>query len=195
VTDNRIYIILSIITLFAILTSTIPTYAQPTWETYEDEDCGIAIDHEYKDDMISSDPFNEFTIYPMPHFDDPDFIFVHIEVKCTSPATPITEEMMEMLKTEIMTPDTKVEDQYAVIYEDIAFDKITIDGEEAGTVKAGGQSGFGETGWIEHGILTNHGDKLYQIKIGYVGSDGVTGFGKLYSDAEEHIIDSIKFTD
>lgn len=169
------------------------TKAQPTWETYEDEDCRIAIDHQYKDDMISSDPLNEFTIYPMPHFDDPDFIFVHIEVTCASPTTPITEEMMEALKTEVMTPDTKVEGQYAAIYEDIALDRITIDGEEAGTVKAGGQSGFGETGWVEHGILTNHGDKLYQIKIGYVGSDGVTGFGKLYSDAEEHIIDSIKF--
>ncbi len=171
------------------------TEAQPTWETYEDEDCGIAIDHQYKDDMISSDPLNEFTIYPMPHFDDSDFIFVHIEVTCASPTTPITEEMMEVLKTEVMTPDTKVEGQYAVIYEDIAFDRITIDGEEAGTVKAGGQSGFGETGWVEHGILTNHGDKLYQINIGYVGSDGVTGFGKLYSDAEEHVIDSIKFID
>jgi hypothetical protein len=30
-----------------------------------------------------------------------------------------------------MTPDTKVDDQYSVIYEDISFDKYTIDGEMA----------------------------------------------------------------
>ncbi len=169
-------------------------YAQPTWETYEDEDCGIKIDHSYEDDMISSDSPTEFLIYPMPHFDDPDFMFVHIKVNCSNPATPITPDSMTSAKTEVMTPDTRLKDQTAVIYEDISFDIYTIDGESAGTVKAGGSSGVGETGWVEHVILTNHGDKQYKINLGFVGNEGVSGFGKIYTTLEDHIIDSIDFT-
>ncbi len=55
----------------------------------------------------------------MPHFDDPDFMFVHIDVDCSDPATTITRAIMESSKTEAMTPDTKVDEQYSVIYEDI----------------------------------------------------------------------------
>lgn len=171
------------------------TFAQPTWETYEDEDCGIKIDHQYEDDAISSDFVNEFTIYPIPHFDDPDFIFVYIEVTCSSPTTPITQEMMELAQTEAMTPDTEVEGHYAVIYEEISFDKYSIDGELTGSVKAGGQSGFGDTGWVELVLLTNHGDKQYKINLGFVGGEGVSGFGKIYTTLQDHIIDSIEFTD
>ena len=41
------------------------TFAQPTWETYEDEDCEIAIDHQYEDDIIDSNAVNEFSIISM----------------------------------------------------------------------------------------------------------------------------------
>lgn len=169
-------------------------YAQSTWETYEDEDCGIKIDHSYQDDTISSDSQTEFSIYPMPHFDDPDFMFVHIKVDCSKPATPITQDIMTSAKTEAMTPDTRLQGQTAVIYEDISFDRYTVDGETAGTVKAGGSSGIGETGWVENVILTNHGDKQYKINLGFVGSEGISGFGKIYSTLEEHVLNSIEFT-
>ncbi len=51
------------------------------------------------------------------------------------------------------------------------FDKYTMEGEMAGTVKAGSSSGLGGSGWVEHAILTNHGDKLYKINLGSVGSE------------------------
>ena len=173
---------------------TLVTYAQPQWETYENEDCGIAIDHQYEDDVISSDIKNKFRIWSMGELGDPDSMNVVIDVTCSNPATPITQEMMESVKLEAMTSDSKLEGRSAVIYKDISFDKYMIDGEDAGSVKAGGSTGIGDTGWVEHIILTNHGDRQYKINLQFVGDEGISGFGKIYSTLEEHILDSIVFT-
>jgi hypothetical protein len=91
-------------------------------------------------------------------------------------------------------PNPLIDDYYAVEYQNILLDSIEIDGEKAANVIVGGSTGFGDVGWVKHIILTNHGDKQYEIKLDFTGGEGIGGFGKNYNTLEDQILKSTKIT-
>lgn len=164
--------------------------AQPTWELYENNSCGISLKHPYISDIIlDNDSSNyDFQIHSFEDFADPDSLNMTLMVSCIDKAIPITYEAMELAKSSLF------EDSNATVLEDVSFNRTTIDGQTAGSVAISKSIGLTDLKEIDKIIETNHTDQTYIIKLNYAGDEGISGFYNNYKYLDDNLIDSIKFS-
>jgi hypothetical protein len=164
--------------------------AQPTWELYENNNCGISLKHPYASDIIldNNKSNNSFQINSFEEQADPDSLNMTLMVSCIGKAIPITYENMELARSSLL------KDSNAIVLEDISFNRTTIDGEIAGSVATSRPIGLADINEIDKIIETNHSDHTYIIKLNFTGDEGISGFFNNYKYLEDNIIDSIKFS-
>jgi hypothetical protein len=77
-----------------------------------------------------------------------------------------------------------------------SLDFLRIDGEQAANFIVGGLHGISvaDVDWVNQVIVTNHGSKQYKIDLYYTGNRIVPDFGETFTLLDNHIIESIKFT-
>jgi hypothetical protein len=183
---------LILVTIFVIMAvvNVLPTSsAQPTWELYENNACGISLKHPFVSDTIldNASAANNFQIHSFKDPMDPDSMNMTLAVSCIDKAIPITYEVMELAKSSL------VEDSKAIVYEDISFNRTTIDGETAGSVAVNKPTGFADITEIDNIIETNHSNQTFVIKLNFAGDEGISGFYNNYKYLADNLIDSIKF--
>jgi len=165
--------------------------AQPTWELYENKNCGVSLKHPYVSDTIldndSSD--NNFQIYSFEDHTDPDSMNTTLMVSCIDKAIPITYEVMELAKSSLL------KDSKAIVLEDISFNRTTIDGETAGSVAVSKPVGLADITEVDNIIETNHSNQTYVIKLKFAGGEGISGYYNNYKYLEGNLIDSFKFSE
>jgi hypothetical protein len=163
--------------------------AQPTWELYENNACGISLKHPFVSDTIldNNGAANNFQILSFKDPMDPDSMNMTLAVSCIDKAIPITYEVMELAKSSL------VKDSKAIVYEDISFNRTTIDGEKAGSVAVSKPTGFADIREIDNVIETNHSNQTFVIKLNFAGDEGISGFYNNYQYLADNLIDSIKF--
>ena len=86
-----------------------------------------------------------------------------------------------------------LKDSKAIVYEDISFNRTTIDGETAGSVAVNKPTGFADITEIDDIIETNHSNQTFVIKLNFAGDKGISGFHNNYEYLADNLIDSIKF--
>jgi hypothetical protein len=184
------FLILVTILVIMALVNVLPTSgAQPTWELYENNACGISLKHPFVSDTIldNTGAANNFQIHSFKDPMDPDSMNMTLAVSCIDKAIPITYEVMELAKSSL------VEDSKAIVYEDISFNRTTIDGEKAGSVAVSKTTGFADIREIDNIIETNHSNQTFVIKLNFAGDEGISGFYNNYKYLADNLIDSIKF--
>ncbi len=185
------YILVTLLAVIAMVVVVPISSAQPTWELYENEHCGISLKHPYVSDTIldNDDSDNNFQIYSFVDHADPDSMNMTLMVSCIDKAIPITYEVMELAKSSLL------KDSKAIVLEDISFNRTTIDGETAGSVAVSKPIGVADITEVDNTIETNHSNQTYVIKLNYAGGEGISGFYNNYKYLEDNIIDSIKFSE
>lgn len=186
----KIFIVVTLLTVFAMVVVVPNSIAQPTWELYENNNCGISLKHPYASDIIldNNKSNNSFQINSFEEQADPDSLNMTLMVSCIGKAIPITYENMELARSSLL------KDSNAIVLEDISFNRTTIDGEIAGSVATSRPIGLGDINEIDKIIETNHSDHTYIIKLNFTGDEGISGFFNNYKYLEDNIIDSIKFS-
>jgi hypothetical protein len=186
----KISIVVTLLAVFAMVVVVPNSIAQPTWELYENNNCGISLKHPYASDIIldKNKSNNSFQINSFEEQADPDSLNMTLMVSCIGKAIPITYENMELARSSLL------KDSNAIVLEDISFNRTTIDGEIAGSVATSRPIGLGDINEIDKIIETNHSDYTYIIKLNFTGDDGISGFFNNYKYLEDNIIDSIKFS-
>lgn len=186
----KIFIVVTLLTVFAMVVVVPNSIAQPTWELYENNNCGISLKHPYASDIIldNNKSNNSFQINSFEEQADPDSLNMTLMVSCIGKAIPITYENMELARSSLL------KDSNAIVLEDISFNRTTIDGEIAGSVATSRPIGLGDINEIDKIIETNHSDYTYIIKLNFTGDEGISGFFNNYKYLEDNIIDSIKFS-
>jgi hypothetical protein len=186
----KIFIVVTLLTVFAMVVVVPNSIAQPTWELYENNNCGISLKHPYASDIIldNNKSNNSFQINSFEEQADPDSLNMTLMVSCIGKAIPITYENMELARSSLL------KDSNAIVLEDISFNRTTIDGEIAGSVATSRPIGLGDFNEIDKIIETNHSDHTYIIKLNFTGDEGISGFFNNYKYLEDNIIDSIKFS-
>ena len=186
----KIFIVVTLLTVFAMVVVVPNSIAQPTWELYENNNCGISLKHPYASDIIldNNKSNNSFQINSFEEQADPDSLNMTLMVSCIGKAIPITYENMELARSSLL------KDSKAIVLEDISFNRTTIDGEIAGSVATSRPIGLADINEIDKIIETNHSDHTYIIKLNFTGDDGISGFFNNYKYLEDNIIDSIKFS-
>ena len=186
----KIFIVVTLLTVFAMVVVVPNSIAQPTWELYENNNCGISLKHPYASDIIldNNKSNNSFQINSFEEQADPDSLNMTLMVSCIGKAIPITYENMELARSSLL------KDSNAIVLEDISFNRTTIDGEIAGSVATSRPIGLGDINEIDKIIETNHSDHTYIIKLNFTGDDGISGFFNNYKYLEDNIIDSIEFS-
>ncbi len=164
--------------------------AQPTWEMYENNNCGISLKHPYVSDIVLDDDRsnNSFKIQSFGDHTDPDSLNMTLMVSCINKAIPITYENMELARSGLL------KDSKAIVLEDISFNRTTIDGEAAGSVAISKPISLTDINEIDKIIETNHSDHTYIIRLNFAGDEGISGFYNNYKYLEDNLIDSIKFS-
>jgi len=163
--------------------------AQPTWEIYENNKCGISLKHPYASDIVLDNKSNNsFKIQSFKEHLDPDSLNMTLIVSCFDKAIPITYENMELARSSLL------EDSKAIILEDISFNRTIIDGETAGSVAISRSISLSDINEIDKIIETNHSDQTYIIRLNFAGDEGISGFYNNYKYLEDNLIDSIKFS-
>ena len=182
--------IVTLLAVFAMVVVVPNSIAQPTWELYENNNCGISLKHPYASDIIldNNKSNNSFQIHSFEDQSDPDSLNMTLMVSCIGKAIPITYENMELARSSLL------KDSKAIVLEDISFNRTTIDGEIAGSVATSRPIGLADINEIDKIIETNHSDHTYIIKLNFTGDDGISGFFNNYKYLEDNIIDSIKFS-
>ena len=186
----KILIVVTLLTVFAMVVVVPNSIAQPTWELYENNNCGISLKHPYASDIIldNNKSNNSFQINSFEEQADPDSLNMTLMVSCIGKAIPITYENMELARSSLL------KDSNAIVLEDISFNRTTIDGEIAGSVATSRPIGLADINEIDKIIETNHSDHTYIIKLNFTGDEGISGFFNNYKYLEDNIIDSIKFS-
>jgi hypothetical protein len=186
----KISIVVTLLAVFAMVVVVPNSIAQPTWELYENNNCGISLKHPYASDIIldKNKSNNSFQINSFEEQADPDSLNMTLMVSCIGKAIPITYENMELARSSLL------KDSNAIVLEDISFNRTTIDGEIAGSVATSRPIGLGDINEIDKIIETNHSDYTYIIKLNFTGDEGISGFFNNYKYLEDNIIDSIKFS-
>ena len=163
--------------------------AQPTWELYENNACGISLKHPFVSDTIldNTGVSNNFQIHSLKDRTDPDSMNMTLAVSCIDKEIPITYEVMELAKSSLLKDST------AVVYEDISFNRTTIDGEKAGSVAVSKPTGFADRTEIDNIIETNHSNQTFVIKLKFAGDEGISGFYNNYKYLADNLVGSIKF--
>jgi hypothetical protein len=186
----KIFIVVTLLTVFAMVVVVPNSIAQPTWELYENNNCGISLKHPYASDIIldNNKSNNSFQINSFEEQADPDSLNMTLMVSCIGKAIPITYENMELARSSLL------KDSNAIVLEDISFNRTTIDGEIAGSVATSRPIGLADINEIDKIIETNHSDHTYIIKLNFTGDEGISGFFNNYKYLEDNIIDSIKFS-
>lgn len=182
-----------IVTLFAVtaLIVAIPnSNAQPTWELYENYNCGISLKHPYASDTVLNNVSanNGFQIQSFKDRNDPDSLNMTLMVSCIDKAIPITYDNMELAKSSLL------KDSNAIVIEDISYNRTNIDGQKAWSVAISNPLGLPKINEIDKIIETNHDNQTYIIKLNYAGDDGISGFYNNYKYFDDNIIESIKFS-
>ena len=188
---SKIFIVVSLLAVIAMLVVVPSSGAQPTWEIYENSNCGISLKHPYVSDMIlENDKSNKsFEIQSFEDQADPDSLNMTLFVSCFNKAIPITFENMELARSSLL------EDSKANILEEISFNRTIIDGEIAGSVAVSRPVTLSDINEIDKIIETNHSDQTYIIKLNFAGDEGISGFYNNYKYLEDNLIDSINFLD
>ena len=78
--------------------------AQPTWELYENNACGISLKHPFVSDTIldNTGVSNNFQIHSLKDRTDPDSMNMTLAVSCIDKEIPITYEVMELAKSSLL---------------------------------------------------------------------------------------------
>ena len=163
--------------------------AQPTWESYENKACGISLKHPFVSDTIldNAGVANNFQIHSLKDRMDPDSMNMTLAVSCIEKAIPITYEVMELAKSSL------IKDSNAIVYEDISFNRTTLDGETAWSVAVSKPIGFADITEIDNIIETNHSNPTFVIKLNFAGDEGISGFHNNYKYLADNLLDSVKF--
>jgi hypothetical protein len=184
------FLILVTILVIMAMVNVLPTsIAQPTWELYKNNACGISLKHPFVSDTIldNTGAANNFQIHSFKDPMDPDSMNMTLAVSCINKAIPITYEVMELAESSL------VKDSKAIVYEDISFNRTTIDGETAGSVAVSKPTRFADITELDNIIETNHSNQTFVIKLNFAGDEGVSGFYNNYKYLADNLIDSIKF--
>ncbi len=186
----KIFILVTLLAVVVMIVVVPSSMAQPTWEIYENNNCGISLKHPYASDIVSDNykSNNSFKIQSFETHTDPDSLNMTLMVSCIDKAIPITYENMELARSNL------VKDSKAIVLEDISFNRTTIDGEAAGSVAISRPIGLTDINEIDKVIETNHSDQTYIIKLNFTGDEGISGFNNNYRYLEDNLIDSIKFS-
>lgn len=181
---------MTLLVVSALMVAAPTSTAQPTWELYENNYCGISLKHPYISDIIldNDSSNNNFQIHSFEDPADPDSLNLTLMVSCIDKAIPITYESMELAKSSLL------KDSKDIVLEDISFNGTTIDGETAGSVAISRHIGLTDLKEIDKIIETNHTDQTYIIKLNYAGNEGISGFYNNYKYLDDNLIDSIKFS-
>ena len=187
----KIFIVVTLLAFNAMIIVVPKSDAQLTWETYVNNTCEILLKHPYDSDIVlENDKSNKsFKIQSFKDPSDPDSLNITLMVSCIDKAIPITQENMELARSSLL------KDSQAVVFEDISFDRTTIDGERAGSVAISRSVGPTDIKEIDKIIETNHTDQTYIIKLNFAGNEGVSGFLNNYRYLDDNIINSIKFSE
>ena len=185
----NIHILVTILVVISMVIVLPTSSAQPTWESYENNACGISLKHPYLSDTILNNTGggNNFQIHSLKDRMDPDSMNMTLSVSCIEKAIPITYEVMELAKSSLL------KDSNAIVYEDISFNRTTIDGETAGSVAVSKPTGFADITEIDNIIETNHSNQTFVIKLNFAGDEGISGFYNNYKYLADNLLDSIKF--
>ena len=186
----KIFIIVTLLAVAAMIAVVPSSMAQPTWEIYENSNCGISLKHPYSSDTIldNDKSNNSFKIQSFQNLADPDSLNMTLMVSCIDKAIPITQENMELARSSLL------KDSKAIVIEDISFNRTAVDGEKAGSVAISKPIGLTDMKEIDKIIETNHSDHTYIFKLNFVGNEGVSGFYNNYRYLSDNLIDSIKFS-
>lgn len=186
----KIFILVTLLAFNAMIIVVPNSDAQPTWETYVNKTCGILLKHPYQSDIVLDDNNSKkgFKIQSLKDPSDPDSMNMTLMVSCIDKAIPITQENMELARSSLLN------DSRAVVFEDISFNRTTIDGETAGSVAINRPVGLTDIKEIDKIIETNHTDQTYVIKLNFAGNEGVSGFYNNYRYLDDNLINSIKFS-
>ena len=186
----KILVVVTLLTFITIIIAVPSSLAQPTWEAYENNNCGISLKHPYSSDIVldNDKSNNSFKIQSFQDLADPDSLNMTLMVSCIDKAIPITQENMELARSSLL------KDSKAIVIEDISFNRTTIDGEAAGSVAISRPIGLTDINEIDKIIETNHSDQTYIIKLNFTGDEGISGFYNNYGYLEDNLIDSIKFS-
>jgi len=186
----KILVVVTLLTFITIIIAVPSSLAQPTWEAYENNNCGISLKHPYSSDIVldNDKSNNSFKIQSFQNLADPDSLNMTLMVSCIDKAIPITQENMELARSSLL------KDSKAIVIEDISFNRTTIDGEAAGSVAISRPIGLTDINEIDKIIETNHSDQTYIIKLNFTGDEGISGFNNNYRYLEDNLIDSIKFS-
>ena len=186
----KIFTVVTLLAVFAMIAVVPNSIAQPTWELYENNNCGISLKHPYVSDIVldNNKSNNSFQIHSFEDYADPDSLNMSLLVSCIGKAIPITYENMELARSSLL------KDSKAIVLEDISFNRTTIDGEIAGSVAISRPIGLADINEIDKIIETNHSDQTYIIKLNFTGDEGISGFFNNYKYLEDNIIDSIEFS-
>ena len=186
----KILVVVTLLTIITIIIAVPSSLAQPTWEAYENNNCGISLKHPYASDIVLDNDRsnNSFKIQSFQDLADPDSLNMTLMVSCIDKAIPITQENMELARSSLL------KDSKAIVLEDISFNRTTIDGEAAGSVAISRPIGLTDIKEIDKIIETNHSDQTYIIKLNFTGDEGISGFYNNYGYLEDNLIDSIKFS-
>ena len=70
----KIFILVTFLAVVAMIL-VLPSMAQPTWEIYENNNCGISLKHPYASDIVlgNDKSNNSFKIQSFETYTDPDF--------------------------------------------------------------------------------------------------------------------------
>ncbi len=186
----KIFILVTLLAVVAMIVVIPSSKAQPIWEIYENNNCGISLKHPYASDIVldNDKSNNSFEIQSFETHTDPDSLNMTLMVSCIDKAIPITYENMELARSNLL------KDSKAIVLEDISFNRTTIDGEAAGSVAISRPIGLTDINEIDKVIETNHSDQTYIIKLNFTGDEGISGFNNNYRYLEDNLIDSIKFS-
>lgn len=186
----KILVVVTLLTFIAMIIVVPSSLAQPTWEVYENNNCGISLKHPYASDIVLDNDRsnNSFKIQSFQDLADPDSLNMTLMVSCIDKAIPITQENMELARSSLL------KDSKAIVIEEISFNRTAIDGEVAGSVAISRPIGLTDIKEIDKIIETNHSDQTYIIKLNFAGNEGVSGFYNNYRYLSDNLIDSIKFS-
>lgn len=185
----KILVVVTLLAFIAMIIVVPSSLAQPTWEVYENNNCGISLKHPYASDIVIDNDRsnNSFKIQSFQDLADPDSLNMTLMVSCIDKAIPITQENMELARSNLL------KDSKAIVIEEISFNRTTIDGEVAGSVAISRPIGLTDIKEIDKIIETNNSDQTYIFKLNFAGNEGVSGFYNNYRYLSDNLIDSIRF--
>ncbi len=173
--------------LCTIVLSASVANAQPSWELYQNKNCGISLMHPYPTDKISSNSPQSFLIASSSDQLDPDSLNMNITIKCIDERIPITEESMNLTMAGLR------EELSLVTYEENAYNSTIIDNEIASTVSVGGPTSLEQGSQAYSVTEVNHNNMTFVITLESIGDDGISGFFNNFNYLKDNVLNSIKF--